>query len=123
MRTNSFLQELQATFFLSDSEQFLCSPLIRSKSSNLSDEISDELVVLGQFTLALAGLHSQVVLGALVTLLKSNTNFVPWCHYFSCRSESSNISSALPARSRRWTATPACATPTASTSAAPSPAR
>merc|ERR1711936_252351 len=30
---------------------------------------------------------------------------------------------APPARSRRWTATPACATPTASTSAAPSPAR
>merc|ERR1719336_2955065 len=30
---------------------------------------------------------------------------------------------APPARSRRWTATPACATPTASTSAAPSPAQ
>merc|ERR1712014_456635 len=33
------------------------------------------------------------------------------------------LQAAPPARSRRWTATPACATPTASTSAAPSPAR
>merc|ERR1719150_1685987 len=33
------------------------------------------------------------------------------------------LQAAPPARSQRWTATPACATPTASTSAAPSPAR
>ena len=58
-RSNSFLQELEASLFLANSEQLLGSSLIRSKSSHLSDEISDKLVVFGQLALGLTGLGLQ----------------------------------------------------------------
>ena len=63
-------------------EQFLGSSLIRSEPNDLSDKVTHELIVLCQLPLGLARLGLQGVLGGLVTLLQSNTNFVPWCHYF-----------------------------------------
>ena len=42
---------------LTNSEELLGSPLIRSKAGNLTDEVADKLVVLGQ--LALGGFRME----------------------------------------------------------------
>merc|ERR1719154_450242 len=70
MRTNPLLEELQTSLLLANPEQLLCSPLIGSKPRHLSDQVSDKLV----------GFGLQVVLGGLVTLVKTDTNLVPWSH-------------------------------------------
>ena len=67
---------------LTNSEELLGSPLIRSKAGNLTDEVADKLVVLGQLPLGLAGLRLQCVLGGLVTLLQTNADFVSRRHDF-----------------------------------------
>ena len=56
MRSDAFLQELQATLFLANPEQLLCPPLIGGEPHNLPDEVSHELVVLGELALGVRGL-------------------------------------------------------------------
>ena len=63
-------------------EKLLSSSLVRSEASHFSDEVSHKLVVLGQLSLGLAWLSLQGILGGLVTFLKTNTDLVPWSHYF-----------------------------------------
>merc|ERR1712043_123087 len=70
VRSDSLLEEFQATLLLANSEQLLGSPLIGGKANHFSDEISHKLVVLGQLPLGLAGLGLQGVLGGLVTFLQ-----------------------------------------------------
>ena len=62
VRSNALLKELQAPLLLTNSEQLLGPPLIRSKSSNFSDEISHKLVVLGKLSLGVGwlGLNNKV---------------------------------------------------------------
>ena len=55
VRSNAFLQELQATLFLANSEQLLCPPLIGSKPYDLPDQVPHELVVLGELAFGLGG--------------------------------------------------------------------
>merc|ERR1719495_1497833 len=85
--------ESSEPLLLANSEELLGSPLIRSKAGNLTDEVADKLVVLGQLALSTAWLGLQGVGCGLVTLLQTNADFVPGSHStLSCRSESSNKS-------------------------------
>ena len=63
-------------------EQLLCPPLIGSEADNFSDEVPHKLVVFGHLPLGLRGLDLKGVLGGLVTLFQTNTNFVPRGHDF-----------------------------------------
>merc|ERR1719162_251531 len=81
VRSNALLKELQAPLLLTNSEQLLGPPLIRSKSSNFSDEISHKLVVLGKLSLGVGWLGLEHILGHFVTLFQANANFIPWRHF------------------------------------------
>ena len=82
MRSDPLLQELETPFLLADPEQLLGAPLVGGKSHHLSDEVPHKLVVFGHLPLGLRGLDLKGVLGGLVTLFQTNTNFVPRGHDF-----------------------------------------
>ena len=82
MRSDPLLQELETPFLLSDPEQLLGAPLVGGESHHLSDEVPHKLVVFGHLSLGLRGLDLKGVLGGLVTLFQTNTNFVPRGHDF-----------------------------------------
>ena len=82
---------------LTNPQQLLCPPLIRGKSSNLTDQVAHKLVVLGQLALenvkvehkisgknnanlGVAGLWLEGVWGGLVPLLQTHADLVPGCH-------------------------------------------
>ena len=97
MGPDALLQELQAPLLLANPEidnmlsyimrlnwllpeQLLGSPLIGGKPSNLTDEVSHKLIVLGQLTLGVGGLGLERVLGGLVALFQANTDLVTRSH-------------------------------------------
>ena len=51
---------------LTNSEELLGSPLIRSKAGNLTDEVADKLVVLGQLALGIKEVSSDFLFLNLV---------------------------------------------------------
>merc|ERR1740128_1065420 len=81
VRSDPLLQELQASLFLTDSEQLLCSPLVGGESNYLTDQVADEAVVLGGASLPLRGLLPGVVHGGLVTLLHTNAHLIAGRHF------------------------------------------
>merc|ERR1740129_2071313 len=87
------LEELKAPLLLADPEQLLGAPLGGGESDHLSDEAPHKLVVFCHLSLGLARLNLEGVLGGLVTLFQTDTDFITGSHNnVSCRSESSNIS-------------------------------
>jgi len=61
-------------------EQLLGPPLVGGESDDLPDQVSHELVVLGELALAAGGLRLQRVLGGLVTLLQTHADLISGRH-------------------------------------------
>ena len=78
VRSNSPLQEFQASLVLGDLQQLHGATLIGSESGDFTDEVPDEFVV--GSVLALAGAWLEGVDGGLVAFVEAGTNLVPRSH-------------------------------------------
>jgi len=82
VRPDPLLQELQATLLLANPEQLLCPPLVGCEPDNFTDQVTHELVGLGQLTLVLGWPDLDGVLGRLVSLLHTDAHLIARSHFF-----------------------------------------
>lgn len=85
-RTELLLGELAGTLLLGVSDQLNNASLVRSQSAHLTGQVSDELSSLGEGTLAVGGLSSNLSGGDLVSLVETNgDSSLLGGHFSMCR--------------------------------------
>ena len=76
VRTNPFLQEFETPLVLGNTQQLHSTFLIRRKAGDFSNQVTNELVVVGLLAFVVRGLPLYFIESGLVTFVKASAHFV-----------------------------------------------